>query len=196
MPIKLLIPGEREAPSSVAARGASAGVTVTPVTPLLDAVEVVEAFNLSGPARNRTVAPAEFNANDDDILEIEVEGGFTLWTSAARYREDLALLNPDAVATDGSVVVDRLPRTSVSERGVKEWFQSALRVLRLKRDALTDRLEDPSQWPADFVRNFGIRKVSELTAWLASKLVMRLIEDQLSPGPGLYRWADATTKRA
>jgi hypothetical protein len=197
MPIKLRIPGQREAVSSVAVRGASAGgVSVQPVTSLLDAVEVVEAYNLSAAARDRTAALAEFDANEDDILEIEVEGGFTLWTSAQRYSDDLALLKPDAVAADGSVIVDRLPRTSVSERSVKEWFQSALRVLRLKKDALADAFEDPSQWPEDFVQDFGVRKVSELTAWLASKLAMRLIEGHLNPGPGLYTWEVATEKRA
>jgi hypothetical protein len=72
-------------------RGSSAGgVSVQPVTSLLDAVEVVEAYNLSAAARDRTAAPAEFDANEDDILEIEVEGGFTLWTSAQRCA-DLAL---------------------------------------------------------------------------------------------------------
>jgi CHAT domain-containing protein/pimeloyl-ACP methyl ester carboxylesterase len=197
MPIKLRIPGQPETVSSAAARGASAGgISVQPVTGLLDAVEVVEAFNLSAAARDRTAAPAEFDALDDDILEIEVEGGFTLWTSAQRYSDDLAVLKPDAVGADGSVFVDRLPRTSVSERGVKEWFQSALRILRLKKDALADALEDPKQWPRDFVQAFGVRKVSELTAWLASKLAMRLIEGHLNPAPGLYTWEVATEKRA
>src|SRR5262249_19617679 len=150
MPIKLLIPGQREVVPSAIVRGASAE-GVQPVTSLLDAVEVVEAYNLSAPARDRTRAPAEFNANNDDILEIEVEGGFTLWTSVQRYSADIALLKPDALEADGSVVVVRLPRTSVSERGVKEWFQSALRILRLKKDTLADAFEDPSQWPKDFV---------------------------------------------
>lgn len=195
MPIKLLIPGQREAVPSAVARGAAAG-GVQPVTSLLDAVEVVEAYNLSAPARDRTRVPDEFNANDDDILEIEVEGGFTLWTSAQRYSADIALLKPDAVQADGSVVVDRLPRTSVSERGVKEWFQSALRILRLKKDALADALEDPSQWPQDFVQDLGVRQVADLTAWLATKLIMRLIEGHLNPEPGLYTWRAATEKRA
>ena len=93
MTIKLRIPGQREAVSSAAVRGASAGgVSVQPVTGLLDAVEVVEAYNLSAVARDRTAAPAEFDANDDDILEIEVEGGFTLWTSAQRYSDDLGVV--------------------------------------------------------------------------------------------------------
>jgi CHAT domain-containing protein len=197
MTLKLIIPGQRESVSSSATRGTSpGGIPVQPFTNLLDAVEVVEAFNLSAPARDRATTPVEFEANDDDIFEIEVEGGFTLWTSAQRYSEDLALLKPESVGADGSIRVDTLPRTSVSERGVKEWFQSALRVLRLKKDALADALGDPSQWPADFKQEFGIGKVSELSVWLASKLAMRLIENHLIPGPGLYRWQVATEKPA
>ena len=49
------------------------------------------------------------------MLEIEVEGGFQIWTSAKRYREDVLLLKPDAKVGD-AVSVDTLPR--VSERGV------------------------------------------------------------------------------
>lgn len=119
MTTKLIIPGQREAVARDAARGATAGgVPMRPVTGLLNAVEVVATFNLSPGARGRTDTPQTFDALDDDILEIEVEGGFKLWTSPARYREEIQRLKPESMG-DGSVTVDTLPRASVSERGIK-----------------------------------------------------------------------------
>ncbi len=47
----------------------------------------------------------------------------------------------------------------------------------------------------DFLKEFGINKVANLSAWLATKLIMRLIEKQLEPGPGLYRWSDGTADK-
>ena len=78
------------------------------------------------------------------MLEIEVEGGFQIWTSAQRYREDVLLLKPEAKVGD-AVSVDTLPR--VSERGIKEWVTSRLRVLRLKRDKIADALDNPANGP-------------------------------------------------
>ena len=189
MTTTLIIPGQRETADRDAARGVTAGgVSAPPVTGLLDAVEVVASFNLSPGARGRTAAPQRFDALDGDILEIEVEGGFKVWTSPERYREEVARLKPESMRDDGSVVVDTLPRASVSERGIQEWLQSALSILRIGKDAVADILEDPSQWPDDFVKEFGVH----ITEWLATKLAMRLIEGHLNPAPGLYTWEVAT----
>ena len=78
-------------------------------------------------------------------------------------------------------MVDTLPRASISERGIKDWLASALRMLRLAKDAIQDDLDDPTKWPADFVKEFGVSTVPDLSAWLASKLIMRLIEDAARP---------------
>lgn len=192
----LVIPGKREtAPASTTRGVAPAAGDAQPVTDLLKAVQVVDAFSLSAPARAQTAAaPTKVDVPEDDILEIEVEGGFTIWTSVARYKEDLEVLKPELVA-GGEVKVDTLPQASASERGIKDWLASALRVLRLTKDRIQDEFEDPSKWPEDFVKEFGVSKVADLGAWLASKLIIRLIENRLDPGPGLYRWSDGTTEK-
>lgn len=192
---KLIISGQREPIPPHLARGASAmDVPFEPVTDLLEGVEVVETFNLSRPARDRAGAPIEFTANDDDILEIEVEGGFKLWTSVARYSAEIGLLKPEAI--DGGIRVDALPRMSVSERGIKEWFQSGLRILRLKDDVFGDLSLDPSKWAEEFFVELGLKQVTKSSAWLATKFVMWKIESKLGLSPGLYTWADATAKRS
>jgi len=90
MTVKLAIYGQRDTGDQRAMRGGPPGVEV-PVTDLLDKVEVVTSFDLSPSVRTRTKsqAPVEESVEDDDVLEIEVEGGFQIWTSAQRYREDV-----------------------------------------------------------------------------------------------------------
>ena len=98
MTIKLIIPGRDEAlePFRMRLRGA---LEAPATTDLLRDIEVVHAFDLSPPARAiAKSAPPRIvdDIEDDDILEIELEDGFTLWTSAARYQEQVALfINPD-----------------------------------------------------------------------------------------------------
>ncbi len=110
---------------------------------------MVETFDLSPSARARSEsqAPVERQSvEDDDVLEIEVEGGFPIWTSARRYLDDVLLLKPEAKVGD-AVIVDTLPR--VSERGITEWVTSRLRVLRLKqRQDRGSCLSNPAEWPS------------------------------------------------
>ena len=185
----LVIPGKREtAPASTIRGVAPTTGDAKPVTDLLDAVQVVDAFSLSAPARAQTVAPAKVDVPEDDILEIEVEGGFTLWTSVARYQDDLAVLKPDQVKPTAAH-----GRHAAAGERLRTRHQGLGRERAACAAACEDRIqgefEDPSQWPADFLQEFGVSKVADLSAWLATKLIMRLIEKQLDPGPGLYRWA-------
>ena len=138
MTVKLLIPGQREpaAPYAAAVRSAAPGAAAKAPTDLLDNVQVVHAFSLSPTARAlKQQQPEALEIQDDDILEIEVEGGFTVWTSAARYQEQVALLQPEAISERG-LSLSAIAQPSAAERGVKEWVTSALRVLRLKPDEI------------------------------------------------------------
>jgi tetratricopeptide (TPR) repeat protein len=191
MPVKLLIPGQREpaAPHAAAVRSAAPGAPGKGPTDLLDHVEVVHAFSLSPAARAVTQQPEALVVEDDDILEIDVEGGFTVWTSAARYREQAARLQPDALSERG-LSFGAIAQPSASERGVKEWATSALRVLRLKPDPILDDLKNPAQWPELF-KALLKGKGEQLGAWATAKLLMALIERRLTPEPGLFRWAGA-----
>ena len=194
MTVKLRISGQLDEGDLRATRGGPPGAEV-PVTDLLDDVEVVKSFNLSQSARARSEpqAPVEESVEDDDVLEIEVEGGFQIWTSARRYFDDILLLKPEAVVGD-AVTVDTVPR--LSERGIAEWVTSRLRVLRLKRDnKIADLLSNPAEWPTDLTdlaRDLGVDLAVKLPAWFATKVLIRIIESRLKPGPGLYTWADAT----
>lgn len=194
MTVKLAIHGQRDDGDQRATRGGPPGAEVL-VTDLLDGVEVVGSFDLSPAARARTGSEQTLEVDDDDVLEIEVEGGFQIWTSARRYHDDVLLLKPEAKVGD-AVRVDTLPR--VAERGIAEWVTSRLRVLRLRKDKVADALENPTlgliEFPdlKDLASDLGIDLAVKLPAWFATKVLIRVIESRLKPGPGLYTWEDAT----
>ncbi len=195
MAVRLKIHGKRDDADLRAVRGGGAGERFdSSVTDLLDSVDVVDSFNLSPAARAQAGEPTDVEYLDDDLLEIEVEGGFTTWISAKRYSEDVPLLLPQA-RDDDAVTVDMLPQ--VSERGVSEWVANKLRVLRVKDD-IKDIATDPSQWPTslgdlrNLAQDLGLNLAVQLPAWLVTKALIRLIENKLEPSPGLYTWEDAT----
>jgi tetratricopeptide (TPR) repeat protein len=188
MTIQLIIPGRDEAlePFRIRLRGTA---EAPPTTDLLNNVEVVHAFDLSKPARAiaKGAPPRVVSVEDDDILEIEVEDGLTLWISAKRYQERVAFWHPEAI-TDRGLELTGLPGPSVAERGVKDWFTGALRVLRLKADVLAEQLKDPRNW-TDCVKDLALEQVEKTSAWATAKLLMYLIEKRATPAPGLYRWS-------
>ncbi len=198
MTVRLSIRGQRDEGDRRTTRGGPPGAEV-PVTDLLDELEVVDSFDLSPAARAADGSDEHVKnpivVEDDDVLEIEVEGGFQIWTSAERYREDVLLLKPEAKVGD-AVSVDALPR--VSERGIKEWAASRLRVLRLNRDKIADALDNPVVGLAGFpdltavASDLGIDLAVKLPAWFATKALIRSVESRLKPGPGLYAWDDVT----
>jgi hypothetical protein len=171
MTIKLLIPGQREpaAPYATAMRSGAPGDAPKAPTNLLDNVQVLHAFSLSPAAREaKKEHPEALEVEDEDILEIQVEGGFTVWTSAARYREHVALLQPDAISEQG-LSVGAIAQPSATERGVKQWVATALRVLRLKPDEILEDLKNPAKWP-EFFKDLVKGKGEQLGAWATAKL--------------------------
>ena len=187
MTIRFVVPGQPDPRGKDTTRGGQEGVERRN-TDLLDNVETVDAYTLSPSARARAKSPETLVAEEDDILEIEVEGGFTLWTSAERYRHDLAVLRPEAVR-DGEVPIDVLPHARASERGVSDWIASALRVLRLRPDAIDTELVDPGRWN-EFAREVGLGQAVAAGAWATTKFALWLIERRLPCGEGLYRFDD------
>lgn len=188
MPIRLRIPGEPEAAPRNTARGGPSTSPVTPVTHLLDDVEVVHAFSLSPAARERAAAdPAEIEVADDAIVEIEVDG-FQLWTSAKKYEETVRAVRPEAVQR-GAIVVDALPAPAGATRGESDRTASAVRVLNV-RSRLEEQFKDAAI-VKEFAEDFGLKLVDRAGSWMLAKALTWLIERQLRPREGLYHWDQA-----
>ena len=94
---------------------------------------------------------------DDDLIEMELDGGLRLWSSAERLRTDFAMkASRDASGTEVMEVTTQLALGGQS-RGVGDWVIRGLKVL-------------------------GVDVVGNITDFVGDK-----VEGQLAPGPGLYR---------
>ena len=196
MSIQLRIAGRRTSSeqAKTAVRGEPlSGQSKQPDTHLLDAVEVLGAFDVSLTARGDRPVPHTLEAEDDDLIEFVLDDGVSMWTSVAAYREQQFRLKPGLRKTKG-LDVEPILEPHISNRGmVSDIATSALRILRLKRDEILEQAEDPSQWP-DWLKPYGFTKLNQLRGWLTTKLIIWLVENKLDPQEGLYRWGKPLTE--
>jgi len=103
---------------------------------------------------------------DDDVLELELEGGLRLWLSVAQFRQDFPSVQSrgGAAGSDELTITPELPLGPPS-RGVGQWLLKGLRLLKI----------DP------------VDTVADLTA---AKLAVK-IEERLDPEPGLFLLEDS-----
>ena len=196
MAITLRIPGQTETTVATATRGGSPGAGTAPVTNLLDDVEVVHAFSLSPTARAAgAVAPQDVVVEDDDILEIEVDGFTHVDLGRTIPRRRFAAFRPEAVQ-DGAIVVDALPAPAGAERGVR-------RVARKRRPSAAPRRRPRSRTSSRIRRSSrsspktsASSSSTQAGSWATAKALTWLIERQLRPREGLYTWAQCDSRAA
>ncbi|MDF0668458.1 MAG: CHAT domain-containing protein [Nitrospira sp.] len=162
---------------------------------LLDAVEVLGAFDVGATARAAGEGPIAIDAEDDDLIEFVLEDGVSIWTSVAAYRDRRYRLKPELRKTK-ELDIESVLGPGTPSRGVRSDIATgALRILRLKRDEIWEQAEDPAKWP-DWLKQYGFTKFDALGSWLTTKLIIWLIEKQLDPQEGLYRWAKPQSEHA
>ncbi|TKB71705.1 MAG: CHAT domain-containing protein [Nitrospira sp.] len=190
MSIQLRIAGRPTSPAeaSAAVRGDSlSGRREQPDTRLLDAVDVLGAFEMYPKDRAASEKPTMLEAEDDDLIEFVLEDGISVWTSVAAHRERQRRLKP-GVQTAKELDIDLVISTPASSRGlVSDIVTGAVRILRLKRDEVWEQAKDPTQWPA-WIKPYGVATFEKLGAWLTAKLIIWFIERKIRPEEGLYRW--------
>ncbi|MBB3179225.1 CHAT domain-containing protein [Variovorax sp. Sphag1AA] len=146
--------------------------------------------------------PSELAAADDEVLVIDLADGGTLVTSPARLRDALLRNRPDLVDDEGRVLFDRLnAESAMPHRGVFSDAMGSLvtRVVSVAvgRDSLTDAAQ---ALVADLPKDKGgkgkqVAIADTGVSWLATKALMKAIEDRLSrPAGHLYRWTDGGGK--
>jgi hypothetical protein len=167
----------------------------TGATTLLDIVQVVAAFDISAASRSAADTAdqkQELDLREDDIIEWELEGGFKTWTSVAAYHDGLKRDRPELIQ-DGVLHWAPPRRLSAEHRGVAEWKDRSVRFLRLGIDKAVTLATSPQNWPEDLKKALKDRLEQQgikLGAWATVKALTWLIEQQLTPGPGLYQWPD------
>ncbi len=198
MSIQLRISGQptskEEAKATVRGEPLS-GRTLQNDTHLLDAVEVLGAFDVTAAARAKSPAPVPLDAEDDDLIEFVLEDGVSIWMSVAAYRARQSRVRPDLKTTTALDIAPIIPVTPPSRGIVSDLTAGVVRILRLKRDEVWEQAKDPKQWP-EWVKQHGIGSFEQLGAWLTAKLIIWFIEKKIRPEEGLYRWVKPDTEDA
>ncbi len=153
--VTLRIPGRRDvrlAPSELEGIRGAGLFTVSPK----------EAFRFEDVrgAAGEAIPLEGVEVDENDLIEIELEGGVRLWTTVDRLREDLAPLVQRGAPAGELLLPAELPFGTPS-RGVGSWILKALRICTV----------DPTE------------EIAEMTA----VGIARRLEDQLKEGPGIYR---------
>lgn len=175
--LRFLLPGVAVSETASRAHGPATRGAGAKADALLADLEVIKHIDLSAPSR-AAQEETTLEAAEDDILALEMEDGFILYTSAARLADDLRRLDP-AAERDGALRLDTLKQRGPATRGLGDWVVRAVSVLRLGQDKIKEWLGDQA---ADILEKGA--------SWAGTKALMWAIEKQLEPGPGLYRWVD------
>lgn len=196
MSIQLRIAGQPTSTEEASAKvrgGSLSGLKIQDETHLLDAVEIIGAFDMSPAARGQEQSPVPLDAEADDLIEFVLGDGVSIWMSVAAYRDRQSRLKPGLKQTKGLDIEPLIP-VAPSSRGVaSDIVTGAVRILRLKRDEVWEQAKDPKQWP-DWVKKYGVTKFEQLGAWLMAKLIIWLIEKKIRPEEGLYRWVKSSAE--
>ncbi|MFO0871540.1 MAG: CHAT domain-containing protein, partial [Pirellulales bacterium] len=195
MTIKIIVPGTRltHSPTRTGALRTrdAVGAPAEAESPILSCVETLATYQVSPTARAAGARqPEVFEAQEDDVIEVEFENGFTLYTSAAKYEEDLRRYAPQSATRDG-LQWQAVARASRAERGLMDWGERVLRFLRVKPDTLWEIASNPDKWPEELRSKLlgGVeKKAVQLGAWVTIRALAWLLERQLKPAPGLYYW--------
>lgn len=161
-------------------------------TVLLNAVEVIGAFDTTPTARAEGAQTESASAKDDDILEFVLESGVSVWTSVAAYRAQQRRKTPSARAATRAQdttleIVPDLDAQLVNRGVVSDVAANAIRLLRLKKDDIWEEAKDPKNWPA-WLKQQGATSFDQLAPRLVAHLIVWRIESKLRPEEGLYRW--------
>ena len=184
--IRFVLPGVKTSETASRAAGVGTRGVSGPGSQLLAPVKVKEHFDLS-PA-NRAASPkTRFTAQADDVLALQMEGDFILYTSAGALADDLRRIDPSSVTEDGEVRLDALRSRGPAARGLGDWFLRALSVVGIDSDAIVAAAVDKAkQWLGDQAADL----VEKGTTWAGTKALTWAIEEHSGvAAPGLYRWA-------
>ena len=141
-----------------------------------------------GPAaRDATEGQAALRheAGDNDVLVLELADGGTLVTSVGKLRETLLRTHPNAVAADGTLLLEKLRADGAAPRGYFDDIAGGL----IRRVFSFVVGEQPDDIVRDALKQSGLKEAELGVTWLGTQALMRAIESRLPHGPGLYRWA-------
>lgn len=96
---------------------------------LIGTPRLLEAYDLQPPVRGEAVPETRVEVLEDDLLELQLEGGFTLLMTVADYRQQFGEPLKRGAVDDGSMRISaNLPGRS-RDRGLLKWIVKGLKVI-------------------------------------------------------------------
>lgn len=148
-------------------------------------------FEVGAAVRGSGAVTQQYEAQQDEVLVIELADGGVLITSAAELKASLELSRPDLIGSDGEILFDRLRSEGAAARGLVGEAIGGLitRVFALTVGKRSDAIIDAAREKLAELKQGGVGQVAELgVTWLGTKALMWAIEKRLDRQPGLYCW--------
>src|SRR5262245_25979386 len=180
--IRFVLPGVERGPESSRAHGPRQRGVDQLGELALPEVTVRQHFELSPSVRAAGGTISTPALEPDDVLAVEMEDGFVLYTSAGRLADDLRRIDPNADQTRG-IPLDVLNRQRPTTRGLGDWIVRALSVLGVDDRAIVAKAVEQ-------VKDVAADVLLDRASWAGTKALMWAIEQQLERPPGLYAWND------
>jgi CHAT domain-containing protein/pimeloyl-ACP methyl ester carboxylesterase len=156
---------------------------------LLAGIRVRQHFDLSAPSRAAGQKATAEATDRQDVVALEMEDGFMLYTSPGRLADDLQRLERPLqrgeAERDGVLELDRLRAQGPATRGVGDWWLRAFSVLAL--DPLPIK-EDLLAQARELLGGRVVDAYQGGAAWAGAKVLTWAIERRLEREPGLYAW--------
>lgn len=184
--IRLTIPGREAPPTGSRVPGALGRGAALPGQPL-DGIVVKRHFDLSPAARAATPVEATVDVADDELLALEMDDGFVLYTSAARLADDLERKAPGTSRGIG-LRLDALRSGGPTSRGLGDWVVRALSIIGIDEGRLRAfAAEKAKEWLGDKLADVAKDPLS----WAGTRLLLRAIEEGDAARYGLRTWASS-----
>ncbi|HEX9264987.1 MAG TPA: hypothetical protein VF977_11495, partial [Candidatus Binatia bacterium] len=164
-------------------------------------LKVTAAFDVAQRSRSTAAGAIEktIQAADNEVVVLEMADGVTVITSAAKLRESLKRVKPEAVEADGTLKLDALHDRGEETRGIIGDTVSGIfsRVFTLAVGDVPDSIIDAAKRKAaEWLGEKAEEKIQEYrglgVTWIGTKALLWAIEGRLDCEPGLYRWHHPT----
>lgn len=164
-------------------------------------LKITAAFDVGTRARSTPDGAVEktIQAEDDQVVVLEMADGVTVITSARKLQESLQRIDPDAVAADGTLDLNALRERGDASRGIIGDTVGDLvsRVFTLRVGEVADPIIDAArrkaaEWLGETAEDRILSYADLGVTWLGTKALMWAIESLLDRKPGLYRWPGGT----
>jgi pimeloyl-ACP methyl ester carboxylesterase len=192
--------GKDQLPALLQSVRRSAGEPDDPFLPA-DYVQTRACFEVGAAVRGVGAIAQQYDAQDEEVLVIELADSGVLVTSAAKLKASLERSRPELIGSKGEILFDRLRSEGASARGMVGDAVGGLvsRVFALAVGASSDPIiADAENKLAELIRDKAGKAVEGKLAdaaalgvsGLGTKALMWAIEKRLDLQPGLYCWDD------